>query len=114
VISMKNNRTPGQSTVTSHFVWGYDEITWLYVQDESYRKEWLKYAWHWVREHDQKRVFADAGQSRCQFGAGKTLQVSRQHEIGNHAGRSESRRNNQRDLSSPGKPLPITVFIVWK
>ena len=46
------SRTPGQSTVTSHFIWGYDEVSWLYLQEESYRQDWLKYAWHWVREHD--------------------------------------------------------------
>ena len=47
------SRNPGIADTSSHFVWGYDEISWFYLQDEEYRQEWLKYAWHWVREHDE-------------------------------------------------------------
>jgi len=44
--------TPGEATIDSHFVWGYDEITWLYLQEESYRKEWLHYAYNWLQGND--------------------------------------------------------------
>ena len=44
--------TPGHATVDSHFVWGYDEITWFCLQNEAYQKEWLHYAYNWVREND--------------------------------------------------------------
>lgn len=44
--------TPGQSTIDDYFIWGYDEITWFYLQSEAYRKQWLKYAYHWLRKID--------------------------------------------------------------
>ncbi len=34
------------------WVWGWDEITWFALQDESYRRSWLRYAYHRVRELD--------------------------------------------------------------
>jgi hypothetical protein len=49
-------RTPGQATQSkgsSIFTWGYDEITWLSQQPETYRNEWLRYAWNWLKEHDR-------------------------------------------------------------
>ena len=46
------SRTPGESTIDSHFIWGYDEISWFYLQREEYRNSWLKYAYHWLRETD--------------------------------------------------------------
>lgn len=44
--------TPGKATIDSHFVWGYDEITWFCLQDETYQKEWLRYAYNWIRDND--------------------------------------------------------------
>jgi hypothetical protein len=44
--------TPGEATIDSHYVWGYDEITWFCLQEEAYQKEWLLYAYEWIREHD--------------------------------------------------------------
>lgn len=46
------SRDAGKATVNTHFIWGYDEITWLSLQDEEYRKMWLKYAYHWLKEND--------------------------------------------------------------
>ncbi|MDD3751828.1 MAG: hypothetical protein WC446_02735 [Candidatus Paceibacterota bacterium] len=46
------SETPGEATIDSHYVWGYDEITWFCLQDEAYRNEWLKYAYDWIREND--------------------------------------------------------------
>ena len=34
------------------YIWGYDEITWLYKLPEQQRQEWLKYAFHWIKEND--------------------------------------------------------------
>ena len=48
-------RAPGQSSQSprpSIFTWGFDEITWFARQPESYRNEWLRYAWKWLKEHD--------------------------------------------------------------
>jgi hypothetical protein len=50
------NRAPGEASQTrgaSIFTWGYDEITWFAQQPESYRNEWLHYAWNWLKEHDR-------------------------------------------------------------
>ncbi|MDR2040347.1 MAG: hypothetical protein LBQ60_20725 [Bacteroidales bacterium] len=46
------SKTPGKSTINNHFVWGYDEITWFYLQSEQYRNEWLIYAYNWIKETD--------------------------------------------------------------
>ena len=45
------SRRPGQPGAP-WFTWGYDEISWFAHQPESYRNEWLRYAWKWLREHD--------------------------------------------------------------
>jgi hypothetical protein len=37
---------------TTHFVWGWDEISWLSLQPEEYRNNWLKYAYNWIRKTD--------------------------------------------------------------
>lgn len=38
--------------LNSHFVWGWDEISWLALQPEAYRNNWLKYAFNWIRQTD--------------------------------------------------------------
>jgi len=38
-------------------VWGWDEINWFINQPESYRDEWLEYAYSWVRENDPNGYF---------------------------------------------------------
>lgn len=42
----------GTANLTDHYVWGYDEITWFYLQSEERRKEWLRYTYHWLKEND--------------------------------------------------------------
>lgn len=43
---------PNVADLNSHFVWGWDEISWFAQQPEDYRNEWLKYAWNWIRNTD--------------------------------------------------------------
>lgn len=43
---------PGKADVSSHFIWGYDEISWFCLQDEMYRDNWLRYAYDWLRKQD--------------------------------------------------------------
>ena len=43
----------GGQSVGGPWVWGYDEISWFSQQDEKYRDYWLRYAWKWMREHDE-------------------------------------------------------------
>jgi hypothetical protein len=42
----------GWPDISSHSVWGYDEVAWFAHQPEEYRNEWLQYAWDWVRQND--------------------------------------------------------------
>jgi hypothetical protein len=49
------SKQPGQSRADGgqfNWVWGYDEITWFAEQNNEYRADWLRYAWHWVRTTD--------------------------------------------------------------
>ena len=48
----------------AHWIWGWDEITWLYLQKPEYRNEWLRYAWKWVADHDHNG-FVEIPGSRC-------------------------------------------------
>jgi hypothetical protein len=42
----------GGQNIGMHFIWGYDEICWFAHQPEAYRNQWLRYAWHWIRNTD--------------------------------------------------------------
>jgi hypothetical protein len=46
------SRSPNVANLNSHFVWGWDEISWLSLQDEEYRNKWLEYAYNWIKETD--------------------------------------------------------------
>ncbi|WP_276088411.1 hypothetical protein [Pedobacter sp. JY14-1] len=43
---------PGIANISSHFIWGYDEISWFYLLPEKKKKSWLRYAHQWVAAHD--------------------------------------------------------------
>lgn len=45
-------KNPGVANLDDHFCWGYDDITWLAVQDEAYRNQWLQYAFDWIKKND--------------------------------------------------------------
>ena len=44
--------TRGKATPNSCWIWGFDEIDWFANQPETYRNEWLEYAWNWFLEND--------------------------------------------------------------
>jgi hypothetical protein len=46
------SKQPGQAKAGGIWIWGYDEITWFAHQTKSYRADWLRYAWDWVRKTD--------------------------------------------------------------
>jgi hypothetical protein len=46
------SKNPGQPGQGGNWVWGYDEISWFAHQSEQYRRDWLRYAWDWVRKTD--------------------------------------------------------------
>lgn len=45
-------KSPNVADTTSHFVWGWDEISWFSLQTEEYRNHWLEYAFNWIKETD--------------------------------------------------------------
>jgi hypothetical protein len=42
------SKTPGEPTIDSHYIWGYDEITWFAIQKKEYRHDFLRYITEWV------------------------------------------------------------------
>jgi hypothetical protein len=46
------SKQPGKAKAGRNWVWGYDEISWFAHQSKSYRSNWLRYAWDWVRNTD--------------------------------------------------------------
>ncbi|MCW5557832.1 MAG: hypothetical protein KIT22_08375 [Verrucomicrobiae bacterium] len=62
------SRKPGEPGMGPFWVWGWDEITWFSQQPEPDRNDWLRYAWHWVREHDTAGYLQMPG-FRCLSGA---------------------------------------------
>jgi hypothetical protein len=46
------SRQPGKPGAGGIWIWGYDEITWFAHQSQEYRRQWLRYAWDWVRQTD--------------------------------------------------------------
>ncbi|HEY5747159.1 MAG TPA: hypothetical protein VIU12_13845 [Chryseolinea sp.] len=47
----RSNKTNVADT-TSHFIWGWDEISWFSLQPEAYRNQWLIYANQWIKRND--------------------------------------------------------------
>ncbi|MFH2075974.1 MAG: hypothetical protein ABIJ57_11625, partial [Pseudomonadota bacterium] len=41
-----------EQNIGGPWIWGYDEISWFANQEESYRNQWLRYAWDWIRIND--------------------------------------------------------------
>ena len=45
-------REANVASLNSIFVWGWDEISWLSLQPEEYRNEYIKYAHQWLIDND--------------------------------------------------------------
>jgi hypothetical protein len=45
-------KAPNTADTTSHFIWGWDEISWLSLQPETYRNSWIQYAHDWLKKTD--------------------------------------------------------------
>jgi len=44
------SRTPNVADLNSHFIWGWDEISWFSLQPEDYRNKFLVYAHNWIKQ----------------------------------------------------------------
>jgi hypothetical protein len=93
------SRTPGKATPDSHFIWGYDEITWFYLQSEDYRQQWLKYAYDWVRENDANGFLQ--------------MPVSRLVSLCEGKGRGKYRANTQSQNNPNGLNVEETIKKLW-
>ena len=93
------SRTPGQSTIDSHFIWGYDEISWYYQQSEDYRNQWLHYAYNWLREHDSNGFLQ--------------MPASRVVSLCSDRGRAKFRANTRSATMPDGLNLEETIRAVW-
>ena len=93
------SRTPGQSTIDSHFIWGYDEISWFYLQSEDYRQQWLIYAYQWVRAHDSNGFLQ--------------MPVSRVVSLCGGKGRGKFRANTKSAAMPDGLNLEETIKTLW-
>lgn len=93
------SRTPGEVTFDSHFIWGYDEITWFYLQNEEYRQKWLRYAFNWVRKNDPNGFLE--------------MPVSRLVSLCGNKGRSKFRGNTYSDQNPHGLNIEETIKNLW-
>lgn len=57
------------------YVWGYDEISWLYALPEQQRQDWLRYAYHWIKENDPWCHMQMPGTRSVSLGNGKNAQA---------------------------------------
>lgn len=49
----------------THWPWGYDEISWFASQPDSYRREWLEYAYITIHTLDPNAYFEMPGLRNC-------------------------------------------------
>ena len=68
---------PGEANLADHYVWGYDEITWFYMQDVATRCAWLRYAYGWLRENDPHGHLEMPGARVVSLGAGAPVFLCR-------------------------------------
>jgi hypothetical protein len=73
------SKTPGEPGAGGYWVWGYDEITWFAHQSKQYRRDWLHYAWNWVRKADPNGYLEMPG--------GRTMTSPLDHRIWYYANR---------------------------
>jgi hypothetical protein len=90
---------PGQATPNRYFIWGYDEITWFYLQNEEYRNAWLIDAYRWIKEHDPNGFLQ--------------MPVSRAVSIRKGTPRGKFRANTRSNDNPFGLNLEKTIKELW-
>lgn len=90
---------PGVANVKDHYVWGYDEITWFYIQSSAYRQQWLKYAYDWLRENDPNGHLE--------------MPVARVISTGNSADPKTCRGNTPSEKCPQGMGVEETIKTLW-
>ena len=93
------HRTPGESTINEHFIWGYDEISWFHLQSEEYRNVWLKYAYNWLRENDPNGFLQ--------------MPIGRVVTLGRGQPRERFRANPPSEVIPNGRSLEAAIKELW-
>jgi len=97
------SRTPGEATLDSHFIWGYDEISWFYLQTEEYRNTWLKDTYDWLRVNDPNGFL--------QMPVGRIVTLA--ERAGDGRTRTRFRANPPSETIPNGKNLEGTIKALW-
>ena len=98
------SRTPGESTLDSHYIWGYDEISWFYLLGAESRAAWLKYAYDWLRETDPSGFL--------QMPAGRLVTLPTPE--GGSRVRARFRANPPSETIPDGKGLEDVIKELWR
>lgn len=93
------SKTPGAAGV-EYFVWGYDEITWFYLQDEKYRQNWLVYADEFIKKIDPNGHLQ--------------MPVTRIISLGDGTPIFKNFGNNRSERCPTGMNLEETIKQIWK
>jgi len=64
---------PGVANIKDHYVWGYDEISWFYMQNKEYKIQWLQYAYEWLKENDKNAFLEMPGARVVTRGKGEPV-----------------------------------------
>ncbi|WEK36030.1 MAG: hypothetical protein P0Y53_00830 [Candidatus Pseudobacter hemicellulosilyticus] len=91
---------PGKPDTASHFAWGYDEITWFYLQPQEYRKQWLWYAQRWINDNDQTGYLEMPVSRLIDQGQGKPI--------------IKNRANTPSAAVPDGMDLEETIKAIWQ
>ena len=97
------SRTPGEATLNGPFIWGYDEISWIYLKSEDERNAWLKYAYNWLREADPNGFL--------QMPVGRVVSISNSE---NNRISSRFRANPPSENIPNGKNLEEAIKTLWE
>jgi len=97
-------RPPGTPTLDSHYIWGYDEISWFYLKSEEERNAWLKYAYNWLHETDPNGFL--------QMPVGRIVNVP--NAEGGRGTSTRFRANPPSERIPNGKNLEGTIKELWR
>ncbi len=67
------SKHPGTADTGDHFIWGYDEISWFYLQTPEARRKWLAYAFDWIKKNDKNGHLQMPGSRVVTLGKGRHL-----------------------------------------
>lgn len=64
------SKHPGVANTEDHYIWGYDEITWLYLKNKAEKEQWIRYASDWIGKNDKNAFLQMPGARVVSTGKG--------------------------------------------